>query len=84
MKAQHTALIALVSLSLAACRKEKESDPIDLDYSSASDNARAEDAFNDILAEVDKAVVDNGLRDLCDPTVTFDTTASPRTTDAPT
>lgn len=79
MKAQHTALIALLSLSLAACRKEKESDPIDLDYSSASDNARAEDAFNDILAEVDKAVVDNGLRDLCDPTVTFDTTASPRT-----
>ncbi|MEZ4790597.1 MAG: hypothetical protein R2811_11335 [Flavobacteriales bacterium] len=79
MKAQHTALIALLSLSLAACRKDEEADPIDLDYSSASDHARAENAFNDMLAQVDKAVVDNGLRELCDPTVTFDTTSSPRT-----
>ncbi|HNU55689.1 MAG TPA: hypothetical protein PKN30_03800 [Flavobacteriales bacterium] len=79
MNAQHTAFIALMTLSLVACRKDEESEPIDLDYTSASDNARAEDAFNDMLAQVDKAVVDYGLRDLCDPTVTFDTTSSPRT-----
>ena len=72
-------LLLLALLLLAACRKEKETDPIDLDFSSASDNARAEDAFNDILAQVDKAVDDNGLREACDPTVTFDTLGTPRT-----
>ena len=79
MKRHHPLLFtALALLMLTACRKEKEETP-DLDYTSASDNARAEDAFSDMLAQVDQAVVANGLRDLCDPTVTFDTTASPRT-----
>ena len=31
------------------------------------------------MAQVDKAVTDNGLRDACDATVTFDTLATPRT-----
>lgn len=72
-------LIGLVAFSLTACRKDKDDDPVDFDYTSASDNARAEDVFNDMLAQVDKAVDDNGLRDACDPQVTFDTTTSPRT-----
>ncbi len=71
-------LLASLSLALVSCRKDKEDD-VDLDYTSASDNARAEDAFTDIMAQVDKAVTDNGLRDACDPTITFDTTTTPRT-----
>lgn len=69
-------LIAASVLVFTACRKDKDDD-IDLDYTSASDNARAEDAFSDIMAQVDKAVTDNGLRDACDATVTFDTVATP-------
>lgn len=76
---RHLLLLPVVLLSLASCRRDKDDDPIDLDYTSASDNARAEDFFSDMLAQVDKAVKDNGLRDLCDPVVTFDTTSSPRT-----
>lgn len=72
-------LLSLITFSLTACRKDKDDDPIDVDYTSASDNARAEDVFSDMLAQVDKAVDDNGLRDACDPVVTFDTTSSPRT-----
>ncbi len=68
---------------LAACRKDKDEDKdLDLDYTSASDNARAEDAFSDMLTEVDKAVDANGLRgtdDECAPTVSFDTLANPHT-----
>jgi hypothetical protein len=82
MKTRHAYLIAgVAALWLTACRKEKETDDtvLDLDTTSASDNAKADDAFNDILAVVDKAVKDNGLRDLCDPTVTFDTLSTPRT-----
>jgi len=78
---QLLSLAAIVLLALAACKKD-EAEPLDLDYTSASDNARAEDAFSDMLTQVDKAVEDNGLRsadDACDPTVTFDTIASPRT-----
>ena len=75
------ALAACAMLALAACRKNEDSTP-DFDYTSASDNARAEDAFSDMLNQVDKAVDDNGLRemeDACDPTITFDTLSSPRT-----
>ena len=79
MKALIPSLIALNLLLLTACRKDKEEEVIDLDYTSATDNARAEDAFSDMLMQVDKAVDDNGLRELCDPTVNFDTTSSPRT-----
>lgn len=79
MKASALSLLALTLLFLTSCRKDKEEEPvIDLDYTSASDNARAEDLFSDMLAQVDKAVDANGLRDLCDPTVTFDTTSTPR------
>lgn len=72
-------LFTAVTLTVVACRKDKDEDPIDLDYTSASDNARADDAFADIMSVVDKAVVDNGLREDCDPTVTFDTLSTPRT-----
>lgn len=70
-------ILALTALSLAACRKDK--DEPDVDYTSATDNARAEDAFNDMLLQVDQAVEDNGLRDDCAPVVTFDTVAMPHT-----
>lgn len=78
---KHLFLAACAVLALAACRKNEDSAP-DLDYTSASDNARADDAFSDMLNQVDKAVDANGLRemqDACDPTVTFDTLSSPRT-----
>lgn len=76
-------LLACATLVFAACRKDKDDDEdLDLDYTSASDNARAEDAFSDMLSEVDKAVEANGLRGTdadCDPVVSFDTLSSPRT-----
>lgn len=71
-------LIAALAIPFTACRKDKDDD-LDLDYTSANDNAKADDAFSDIMSQVDKAVTDNGLRDLCDATVTFDTTSTPRT-----
>jgi hypothetical protein len=70
-------VLTAMSVGLVACRRENIEAP-DLDYSAASDNSRAEDIFTDMLAQVDKAVEDNGLRDLCDPVVTFDTTSTPR------
>lgn len=78
---KHLALAACAMLLLAACKKDKEEE-LDLDYTAASDNARAEDAFSDMLTEVDKAVDANGLRgmdDECAPVVTFDTIANPHT-----
>lgn len=79
MRTRNTILLsAVVIFSLTACRKEKQPAP-DLDFTSASDNSKAEDAFNDMLAQVDNAVDENGLRDLCSPTVAFDTSATPRT-----
>ena len=71
-------LIPALALAFTGCRKDKTEAP-DMDYSAASDNARADDVFNDMLSMVDKAVDDNGLRDECDATVTFDTTTTPRT-----
>lgn len=79
MNAPTIAFMALTLALFTSCRKEREEPLIDLDYTSASDNSRAEDAFQDILSQVDKAVDDNGLRELCDPVVTFDTTGTPRT-----
>lgn len=76
------ALFVLLGLSLAACRKNDDTEPEDLDYSSASDNARAEDYFNDMLAVADDAAKANGLRsalDGCDPVITIDTVAMPHT-----
>jgi len=72
------AVLAAATLLLTSCRREKDPEP-DLDYTSASDNSRAEDVFNDMLLQVDNAVDENGLRDECAPTVTFDTTSTPRT-----
>ena len=71
-------LIPALALALASCRKDKTEAP-DMDYRAASDNARADDVFNDMLSMVEKAVDDNGLRDECNATVTFDTTTTPRT-----
>jgi len=71
-------LAASFVLVLSSCRKEKET-PLDLDYTSASDNSKAENVFNDMLLQVDNAVDANGLRDLCAPIVSFDTSATPRT-----
>lgn len=80
MRFHHSLLFcAAVALAVTACRKDKDDDDHDVDYTSASDNARAEDAFDDIMAQVDKAVKDNGLRDACDATVTFDTISTPHT-----
>lgn len=75
------ALATFALLALVACKKDDE-EPLDLDYTSASDNARIEDAFSDVLTQVDKAVDDNGLRgadDACAPVITFDTITSPHT-----
>lgn len=75
-------IIALIALSLTACRKEKEETPLDLDYTSAGDNARAEDYFNDMLYQSDEAAKNNGLRDTddpCAPIVTIDLVAMPHT-----
>ncbi len=76
-------LLACATFMLAACRKDKDEEKdLDLDYTSASDNALADDAFSDLLSEVDKAVDANGLRGTnadCDPVVTFDTLSNPRT-----
>jgi hypothetical protein len=69
---------------LAACRKDKDTEPQDLDYTAASDNARAQDAFDDMMAVVDQAASDEGLRDDldgCNPTVTWDTLVMPHTMD---
>lgn len=81
MRTKLPMIAACALLTLAACRKDKD-EAVDLDYTSASDNARAEDAFSDMLTEVDKAVDANGLRgtdDDCAPVVTFDTIANPHT-----
>jgi len=74
-------LTVLVIAGLTACRKEKDT-PLDLDYTSASDNARAEDLFSDMLRTVDDAAQANGLRstaDACAPTITIDTVTVPHT-----
>lgn len=75
------ALTSMLLLSLAACRKDKDETP-DLDYTSASDNARAEDYFNDMLAVADDVAKSNGLRsadDGCEPVVTINTDVMPHT-----
>lgn len=72
---------ALCLLALASCRKEEDT-PLDLDITSASDNAKAEDYFTDMLRAVDDAAESNGLRDTddaCAPVVTIDTIAVPHT-----
>jgi len=79
MRTNGLILFALSSLlAFTSCRKEKET-PLDLDYTSASDNSSAENVFNDMLLQVDNAVDENGIRDLCAPSVSFDTSATPRT-----
>lgn len=75
---------AFAALALVSCRKSEDDtlDPGDLDYTTAIDNARAEDYFADMLGAVDEAAEANGLRatdDACAPTVTFDTLAMPHT-----
>ena len=79
MRTKIILLFAVSSLlAFSSCRKEKET-PLDMDYTSASDNRKAENVFNDMLLQVDNAVDANGLRDLCAPIVSFDTTSTPRT-----
>ncbi len=73
--------LAFAVLAFTSCRKEDDT-PVDLDYTSATDNARAEDLFNDMLRTVDDVAEANGLRsadDACAPTVTIDTVAMPHT-----
>lgn len=76
---------ACLVLAFTACKKDDGATPAatpSYDYASAADEARIEDAFNDMLAQVDKAADANGLRDTddpCAPTITFDTTATPHT-----
>lgn len=78
------AAVCLV-LAFTACKKDDGAAPDptpSYDYASATDEARIEDAFNDMLAQVDNAAAANGLRDTddpCAPTITFDTTATPHT-----
>lgn len=75
-------LAACALLVLAGCKKDDDDEAVDIDFSSAQDNARAEDAFSDALTQVDLAADMNGLRDTddpCDPVVTFDTIANPHT-----
>ena len=72
------AIVFCTLIVFSACRPET-AEPLSRDYSSESDNALAENAFNDILLQVENAVEENGLRDLCSPTVSFDTSATPRT-----
>jgi hypothetical protein len=87
MRFQQLAFLACSLLLAAACKKEDDPTPTptptpDLDYTSAADNARAEDAFNDMLIQVEGAVSANGLRgvtDACAPVVTFDTISAPHT-----
>jgi hypothetical protein len=80
---KHLSLVTTFSLlALVSCRKEDKTDPTDFDYTSAIDNARAEDYFADMLNAVDDAADANGLRDAndaCAPTVTFDTLVMPHT-----
>lgn len=82
-RSTHTAWLAIAILALASCKKDKDDDtPTSLDYVAATDNAKAEDAFNDALQQVDAAASANGLRELndaCSPTVTIDTVAMPHT-----
>ncbi len=86
MRFPQLAVITCSLLLAAACKKTD--DPVtptptptpDMDYTSASDNAKAEDAFNDMLVQVEGAVSANGLRDVtaaCAPVVTFDTINAP-------
>jgi hypothetical protein len=79
---KHTLTLALLGLlALASCRKEDET-PLDLDITSAGDNAKAEDYFADMLRAVDDAAESNGLRDgadACAPVITIDTVAVPYT-----
>jgi len=80
---KHVAWTAIVLLALAGCRKEKE-EPAQLsfDYTTAQDNATADDYFNDMMQQVDGAATDEGLRDTddpCAPTVTIDLGAMPHT-----
>ena len=78
---KHLSIAAAILLMVAACKKDKSEQP-DLDYTSASDHAMADDAFTDMQQTADDAVANNGLRDgndACDPTVTFDTISVPHT-----
>ncbi len=80
---KHLAMAACTMLLLAACKKDKEEE-LDLDYTAASDNARSDDAFDDMMAQVDVAATNGGLRgmdDGCDPAITIDTIAMPHTLD---
>ncbi|MEO8066767.1 MAG: hypothetical protein ABI599_03630 [Flavobacteriales bacterium] len=82
MKISHiSAYIALATLSLAACRKDKD-EPLNNDYTSALDNSIGEALFNDVLSQSDAAAKDNGLRaslDGCVDTVIIDLNAMPHT-----
>ena len=71
------AYLSLIALALVACRKNEADSPVDRDYTAAVDNNRAEAYFNDALAQSDAANKDGELP--CAVSITFDTTATPRT-----
>ncbi len=82
MRFQQLAFLTCSLLLAAACKKDDDDTPTptptpNTEYTSATDNALAEDAFNDVLDQVEAAVSANGLREACDPVVVFDTISSP-------
>lgn len=74
---------AIVLFALAGCKKESGTpEPSSFDLVTAQDNALADDYFNDMLVQVDRAASDNGLRetdDNCAPAVAIDLAAMPHT-----
>ena len=65
---------ALLLLSMAACRKDKDDITApgtgSVDYTSATDQAMAADYDNDMMQQVDQAAMNNGVRstdDACTP-----------------
>jgi hypothetical protein len=70
-------LIAAASLALIACRKEREGNTADRDFTAALDNGRAEFYFNDALKQGETAFKDGTLP--CSATVTIDLDAQPHT-----
>jgi hypothetical protein len=70
-------IIPFLILALVACKKEKDTEPQDRDYTSAVDNNLAEIFFSDALKQSDAAAKSNELP--CSANVTIDLAASPRT-----
>lgn len=74
---QFLILISTLALFLVSCRKEKDTEPLDNDYTAALDNSLAESFFADALKQSDAAAKANELP--CNATVTIDLAAQPHT-----